>query len=119
MGIPSIEKCPGELTSRWAAVWRLSRDEMLEAGTFSATAKVLLDEMVWALANADACRMSGEDAAWDRLAKRGSMLADQLGLSPRGRKALKLLAGGQDDEKNTDPFAQLDELAPRRKAKGA
>ena len=49
---------------------------------------------------------------WDRHAKRASALADQLALTPRGRKAIGLVS--DDDEAPSDPFAALDELAQRR-----
>lgn len=54
---------------------------------------------------------------WDKHSKRAAALADQLALTPRGRKAINLAT--TDDDENADPFAGLDqedELAARRKA---
>lgn len=53
---------------------------------------------------------------WDKHSKRAAALADQLALTPRGRKAINL-ATNEDEE--ADPFGALDkedELAARRKA---
>lgn len=57
MGVPSIEKCPAGLDPRWSGVWRLTRDELKEAGSFSASTRPLLDEFVFALKGADEARV--------------------------------------------------------------
>jgi hypothetical protein len=56
----------------------------------------------------------GLPAQWDRHTKRAAALADQLALTPRGRKAVGV--GDQDDSdaQPADPFAAIDELAARR-----
>jgi len=54
----------------------------------------------------------GLPAQWDRHTKRAAALADQLALTPRGRKAIGLVS--DDEEVTVDPFAALDELAQRR-----
>ncbi len=46
---------------------------------------------------------------WDRHAKRAAALADQLALTPRGRKAVGI---ADDDEEAPNPFAEI--LAFRR-----
>jgi hypothetical protein len=57
MGVPSIEKCPSGLDPKWSATWRLTRDELKEAGTFSASMRPLLDEFVFALKAAEEARI--------------------------------------------------------------
>ena len=82
--------------------------------------KPLLDEYVYAWIGAERARGEGETRIWDQHAKRAAGLADQLALTPRGRKAINLkLKGDQDGKQDADPFAGLDELEQKRKAKGA
>lgn len=53
---------------------------------------------------------------WDKHSKRAAALADQLALTPRGRKTINLAT---DEDEDADPFDALDqedELAARRKA---
>lgn len=57
MGVPHIEKCPKGLGASWSATWRLTRDELKEAGTFSASMRPLLDEFVFALKAAEEARV--------------------------------------------------------------
>ena len=54
---------------------------------------------------------SGLPVQWDRHAKRAMALADQLGLTDRGRKAAGI--GGQNSDEPEDPFADLDADAPK------
>lgn len=56
---------------------------------------------------------------WDKHSKRAAALADQLALTPRGRKAINL--GSNEDEEPDDPFGFLqgDEVAERRKRKAS
>lgn len=58
---------------------------------------------------------------WDKHAKRAAALADQLALTPRGRKAIGLKREeGKDGEQDNDPFAGLDdEFTRRREAKAS
>lgn len=87
---------------------------MVEQGTWAWELKPLLDEYVYALRAAEAARDGGLPTQWDRHTKRAAALADQLVLTPRARKAYGLIDDSEDD-KPSDPFAGLDELAPRRK----
>ena len=60
----------------------------------------------------------GIPVQWDRHTKRAAALADQLALTPRGRKAAGI--GESNDEESDDPFAAIDahdELAERRAKK--
>lgn len=86
-----------------------------ERGSWSWELKPLLDEYVYALQQADQARRNDEQTVWDRHAKRAAAIADQLALTPRGRKASGLPI--RDETPST--FASLDELAPRRKRHGA
>jgi hypothetical protein len=111
-------------------------------GSWSWELKPLLDEYVFALRAAEATRdgfawldaleryadsgaempdiawkVLGEIAGslptqWDRHAKRAATLADQLALTPRGRKAVGL--GFSDDQQASDPLSELDEIAVKR-----
>jgi hypothetical protein len=85
-----------------------------EQGTWAWELAPLLAEYVHALQAADWCRRNDEPTQWDRHAKRAAALADQLALTPRGRKAVGV--GDQDDSdaQPADPFAAIDELAARR-----
>lgn len=61
-------------------------------------------------------------ANWDRHSKRASALAEQLVLTPKARRALKLKPEskeGEDGGENKDPFAALDEVSAKRQEKGS
>jgi hypothetical protein len=61
---------------------------------------------------------AGMPAMWDKHSKRASALADQLALTPRGRKVARVAAKGDEDgEQGKDPFGALDELDAKRQAK--
>ncbi len=51
---------------------------------------------------------------WDRHTKRAALLADQLQLTDRGRKAAGRAKRKQD--KSADPFSELDVIAPKLRA---
>lgn len=149
MGVPSIEKCPDGLGPRWNATWRLTRDELKDAGTFSASMRPLLDEFVFALKAAEDARLgfdwldsleryaedsedlpeiawtvlrqiaTGLPVVWDKHAKRASALADLLGLSPKAAKALGKKAEGEDGNQDSDPFAGLSELDQARQRRAS
>ena len=115
-----------------------------EQGTWAWELKPLLDEYVFALRAAEATREGfawlealeqyAENAddlpeiawsvlreiagslptQWDRHTKRAAVLADQLALTPRGRKAVGV--GDSGDSESSDPLAEFDELAARRPA---
>jgi hypothetical protein len=142
MGVPTAERPPEGLNAYWLGTWRHALKVLKEQGTWAWELKPLLDEYVFALRAAEAARdgfawlealeQYAEDAAdlpeiawtvlreiasglptqWDRHTKRAAALADQLLLTPRGRKAVDRVA--KRDDKPTDPFDELDELAPRR-----
>lgn len=108
---------PGGLNADWSSVWRLAHKALVDQGTWFPELRPLLDEYAFALQEAESARLVGEATQWDRHAKRAAALADQLVLTPRGRKAVGV--GDQDDDaEDADPFAGLDELAPRREARG-
>jgi hypothetical protein len=114
-----------------------------EQGTWAWEQKPLLDEYIHALHAAEASRKgfawldhleeavaseeidwitlrtiaTGLPTQWDRHTKRAAALADQLALTPRGRKAINLASG--DDEEPADPLSGMDELAARRASAGA
>ena len=142
--LPTAERPPQGLNAYWLGVWRHALKAMQEQGTWAWELRPLLDEYVEALRAAaqtregfkwlDALEAYAEDAddlpeiawsvlreiagslptQWDRHTKRAAALADQLALTPRGRKAIGL-GNSDEDEKPKDPFAGLDdELAPRR-----
>ena len=136
--VPTAERPPKGLTAYWLGVWRHALKVMREQGTWSWELRPLLDEYLFALRGAEDARngfkwldhleesVASEDvdwmvlkaiatglpAMWDRHAKRAAALADQLALTPRGRKAVGV---AHEAETAVDPFAGLDdELAPRR-----
>jgi len=88
-------------------VWHSAVKAQQELGTWKPSMRVLTDEYVWALEAARDARLNGKGAEWDRCCRRASMLADQLGLTARGRKA----AGADKREDDGDEF---DGLAPVR-----
>lgn len=120
--------------------------KMKEQGTWAWELKPLLDEYVFALRAAEATRdgfawldaleqyaecaddlpeiawsvlreiASSLPTQWDRHTKRAAALADQLALTPRGRKAINL--GDTDAGQDDDPLGLDDELAPRRASRG-
>lgn len=145
-GKPVAERPPKALNAYWLGVWRRALAIMQEQGSWSSELRPLLDEYVLALRAAEATRdgfkwldaleqyaenadelpdiawgvlreiASSLPTQWDRHAKRAAALADQLALTPRGRKAAGL--GRDAPEADEDPFAALDredELAKRRK----
>jgi hypothetical protein len=75
---------------------------------------VASEEVDWLALRAIA---GGLPVQWDKHTKRAAALADQLALTPRGRKAINLATS--DEEEEVDPFDALDqedELAKKRKA---
>jgi hypothetical protein len=113
MGAPVAETPPNGLDAYWLGVWRHALKVLKEYGLWTWETRPLLDEYVFALIRAQECRELDEDAKWDRASKRAASLADQLALTPRGRKAVGIV----DDEGAEDPFAEFeadDELAARR-----
>lgn len=108
-GQPTAERPPEGLDAYWLGVWRHALKTLKEQGSWAWEQRPLLDEYVVALIESKAAREIGEDTRWDRHCKRASALADQLALTPRGRKAAGL-RDGDDDEAKADPFADFDGL---------
>lgn len=133
MGVPTIEKAPG-IREPWLGMWRYALRDMQETGLWAPVLRPLLDEMIEcrrlqreALDTAEADpvqynRESGLSHYHDgfRLAlqygKRAQEIAAELGLTPKAKKALALKA--EEPPKENDAWAQADELAQRRAAKG-
>lgn len=144
--VPTAEKPPQGLDAYWLGVWRHALKTLKDQGTWAWELKPLLDEYVFAMKGAADARegfawldrledvaeseiewtvlkqiAAGLPTQWDKHTKRAAALADQLALTPRGRKAVGV--GDQDDDTEAaDPFAALDagdELAKRRTARGA
>jgi len=139
--IPTLEKPPG-LREPWLGIWRATLTDLKASGAWRVALRPILDEYVYALRGASNARagfawlnhledaVASEEvdwqvlsqiaaalpAQWDRDTRRASALADQLALTPRGRKAGGL--GGKADKDKPEPkrdsFEALDELAPRR-----
>lgn len=117
-GTPTAELPPEGLDAHFLGVWRCALKVLKEQGTWAWEQAPLLAEYVHALERADWARRNDESAQWDRNVKRAAALADQLALTPRGRKAIGLFEG--DDDGDEDPFGALDahdELAKRREAR--
>lgn len=114
MGVPSIEKCPEGLGPNWNAIWRLTRDELKDAGTFSASMRPLLDEFVFALKGAEDARVG---FGWlDALKVYASENASEMEL-PDWR-ALAQIAGGLPNQwdkhaKRAAVLADLLGLSPK------
>lgn len=63
---------------------------------------------------------AGLPVQWDRHAKRAAALADQLALTPRGRKAAGIGEQRDDEPQPADPFDEIDahdEVGERRRAR--
>lgn len=145
---PTAERSPSGLNSYWTHTWDCALNVLKEQGSWSWELKPLLDEYVFALRAAEATRdgfawldaleqyvdnadelpeiawsvlreIAGSlPTQWDRHTKRAAALADQLALTPRGRKAVGI--GGSDEEPAAaGGFADLDELEPRRQRKAS
>lgn len=138
---PTAERPPAGLNSYWTHTWQHALKVLKEQGSWSWEQKPLLDEYVFALIGAEDARngfkwldaleryaenvddtpeiawstlgkiAAGLPVQWDRHTKRAMALADQLGLTDRGRKAADI--GGQDSDEPEDPFADLDGDAPK------
>lgn len=139
---PTAERPPKNLNAYWTGAWRHALKTLKDQGSWAWEQKPLLDEYVYALRAAEDARKgfgwldhleeavaseevdwlalraiaAGLPVQWDKHTKRAAALADQLALTPRGRKAINLAT---DDEDEVDPFAALDqedELAAKRNA---
>jgi hypothetical protein len=110
-GAPVAETPPAGLDAYWLGVWRHVLKVLKAQGTWAWEQGPLVDEYVFALVYAREARVEGDLKSWDQLAKRASVLADQLALTPRGRKKV---AVASETPVAGDPFAGLDELERRR-----
>lgn len=151
MGVPTAETPPKGLDAYWLGVWRHVLKTLKEQGTWAWEQRPLVDEYVYAMKAAREARegfdwldsleeyaenaddlpdiawtvlrqiATGLPSMWDKHAKRAAALADQLALTPRGRKAIGIKREeGKDGEQDNDPFAGLDdELTRRREAKAS
>jgi hypothetical protein len=136
MGVATAEKPPKGLNAYWLGVWRHALKTLKAQDTWAWEQKPLLDEYVFALIEAERCRIGfgwldsleryAEDAdelpqiawttlgkiagslpiQWDRHTKRAAVLADQLALTPRGRKAIGLV--DDEDQEELEGFDALD-----------
>lgn len=134
MGVPTAERPPEGLNAYWLGVWRHALKTMQAQGSWAWEQRPLLDEYVFALRGAqdardgfawldklEACIDDSDDVPdiawgvlakiagglptqWDRHTKRAAALADQLALTPRGRKAVDLV------DSEDSPTSALDEL---------
>lgn len=144
--IPTAERPPQGLDAYWTGAWRHALSTLKEQGTWAWELKPLLDEYIYALRGAEATRngfawlealeeyaehadelpeiawsvlreIAGSlPTQWDRHTKRAAALADQLALTPRGRKVVGI-GDSDDDASKGDPLAELDQLAQRRAAR--
>jgi hypothetical protein len=138
---PTCERPPAGINAYWSRTFDHAVRVLKEQGTWADESKALLDEYVLALVAAERCRdgwvwmealdesaprewsestvvelaraMQSLSTQWDRHVKRAMALADQLALTPRGRKAAGV---GEPKDVAPDSFAGLDELAARRGA---
>lgn len=141
-GTPTAERPPKGLDADHLGIWRHALKTLQAQGTWDWELAPLLAEYVYALMGARDARdgfkwlryaenaddlpeiawttlgkiAGGLPAQWDRHAKRAAALADQLALTPRGRKAVGVGDSDEDTAKPDDAFVGLDsdELAPRR-----
>lgn len=114
---------PTGLKAPWRAVWRAAQRNLDTEGVWSPALRPLLDEYVEALRRARELRPpAGADSAntgfvaADRESRRAVAIATALGLTPKrpvGRPR-KEKQPSADEKKTTNPFEELDELAPRR-----
>lgn len=145
-GTPVAERPPKGLDAEHLGIWRHAVKVLKDQDSWSWELAPLLAEYVYALMAARDARVGfewlhrledvadseiewqilgriagGLPTAWDRHTKRAAALADQLALTPRGRKAVGV---GEQEEtsKPADPFAALDQVSEqrrRRASKGA
>jgi hypothetical protein len=136
MPIPRAEQPPQGLNAYWLDVWRHALKQLKAQGSWAWEQRPLLDEYVFALKGAEDARKgfkwldalevyadsvedlpkiawstldriaSGLPTQWDRHTKRAAALADQLALTPRGRKA----AGLGDSDDTEQPQSKLEAL---------
>lgn len=120
MAVNGLERAPNGLREPWLGIWRASLRAMQAQKTWTVAQRPLLDMYVFALEAATEARLAGKSTVWDRYCRRALILAGQLALTPRGRKAAGLPATvpGPSARRNTpgtpSPFAALDTGAINR-----
>jgi hypothetical protein len=107
MAIPALERPPGGLREPWLGLWRVSLRAMKDQGTWTTAQRPLLDMYVSALEAASEARMAKKSTVWDREARKALILAGQLALTLRGRKAVGVPVTRQI--KPPSPFDALNE----------
>jgi hypothetical protein len=118
MAKPVAETPPAGLDAYWLGAWLHVLKTLKTQKTWAWEQKPLVDEYIFALVHARIARLEGEMKTWGNLATRASALADQLALTPRGRKAVGIkLEEAKDAKQDQDPFAELDELERKRQSK--
>ena len=92
MAVNGLERAPNGLREPWLGIWRASLRAMQAQGTWTVAQRPLLDLYITALEAATEARLAGKSTVWDRYCRRALILAGQLALTPRGRKAAGLPA---------------------------
>lgn len=92
------------LPQPWFGYWRQALKAMKDQESWSPQLRPLLDEYIGALRAAADAQVDDRATDWDRHVKRASALADQLALTPRGRKAAGV---GESEDVPEDPFAKF------------
>jgi phage terminase small subunit len=108
------EKDPEGLPQPWFGLWRQALKAMKDQESWTPEQRPLLDLYIAALRLAGEAADDEREIDHDRHAKRASSLADQLALTPRGRKAAGLVDDIEQEQDGFARFAPPDELAPRR-----
>ena len=108
---------PGGIGAEFSSVWRLALKALEDQGTWQPQMRPLLDEYAFALEAAETARLADEQTQWDRHVKRAAALADQLALTPRGRKAAGIVEDASEPGSPFAAFLKADELSARRQAR--
>jgi len=115
MAVTALERPPGGLREPWVGYWRASLKAMQLQGTWNVAQRPLLDMYVSALEAATEARLAGKSTVWDREARKALILAGQLALTPRGRKAAGIKPTGcVNGGSEPGPFDALDGLERAR-----
>jgi hypothetical protein len=112
MAIRALERPPGGLREPWLGLWRASLYAMQAQGTWTPAQRPLLDLYISALEAASEARKARKSTVWDREARKALILAGQLALTPRGRRAAGVSATTTIER--PDPFAALDPARRKR-----
>jgi hypothetical protein len=130
--VPAAEwETPPDIEAPWRGIWLAAVAELRRLGSWSEPLRPLLDSYVIALRTAAEHRLLAERKpvernresglshmhagfpSADRELRRAVLIANELGLTPKARKALE--AGSKEAaDAPQNPFDALDELAPLR-----